>query len=275
MTHPIHDISNIPDLLLEQYRLGELLPAEMERMRLQVNENEALRARLHTLQESDEEISRLLPSGRLAALVLERLRENVGGIPHSVNRGRFHWQFRIATAVALVIMICVGWQILGIHLPQLAWMRSESAQPSDRIKGNKLVLFRKTSEGSEVLGDGASARAGDLIRIGYRAADRPFGLIISVDGRGTVTRHLPQQGAKAAPLTPEGQVLLDFAYELDDAPGWERFYFVTGQEAFDVAPILEAARNLGDGAKQPLTGKLALPDTFEQSSLILVKESTR
>ena len=37
-------------------------------------------------------------------------------------------------------------------------------------------------------------------------------------------------------------MLLDQAYELDDAPRWERFYFVTGDTPFAVAPIVDAAR---------------------------------
>jgi len=70
--------------------------------------------------------------------------------------------------------------------------------PGDRVKGLEptLLLFRKTPEGSEPLKDGAAARAGDLIRIGYRAAGQRWGVIVSVDGRGVVTRHLPRERAR-------------------------------------------------------------------------------
>ena len=49
-----------------------------------------------------------------------------------------------------------------------------------------------------------------------------YGAIISVDGRGAFTQHLPLKGEFAVPLVARDT--LDFAYELDDAPHWERFY---------------------------------------------------
>ncbi len=137
------------------------------------------------------------------------------------------------------------------------------------------MLFRKTPEGSEVIGDGALAHAGDQIRIGYRAAGRSHGMILSIDGRGVVTRHFPRQGRQAAQLTAKGLVLLDHAYELDDAPRWERFYLVSSRQPFDVAPVLEAARTAAASAGTNPPPALALPASLDQSGLVLIKEATR
>lgn len=62
---------------------------------------------------------------------------------------------------------------------------------------------------TKTLADGAMARPGDLLRLGYSAVDRPFGAILSIDGRGTVTLHLPANGPTAAPLGRGDKTLLD------------------------------------------------------------------
>jgi hypothetical protein len=51
-------------------------------------------------------------------------------------------------------------------------------------------------------------------------------------------------GGRAASLQQAGVVSLEFAYELDDAPGWERFYFITAAVPFDVDAVMAAAHRL-------------------------------
>jgi len=275
VTQHTHDPSHLPDLLLERYRLGEMSPAEIERLRRRLATDEELRARLRALDDSNEEIGRRYPSGWLAARIRQRLRADVSHPSPSVSRRRFSWRLPIAVAAVAVVVVGVGLRLLGPLQRLPAWMTSHSGEQVDRLKGRSLVLFRKTAAGSEVLSDEARVRAGDQIRIGYRAAGRSYGLILSIDGRGVVTRHFPQQGEQAALLIHDGLVLLDHAYELDDAPGWERFYLVTGHQAFKVAPVLEAARRLGAGAGSRPSGPLTISAPLEQTSLILVKEATQ
>lgn len=275
MTHGARDPSHVPDLLLERYRLGEMPPAEIERLRRRLDEDEGLRARLRALDESDREIGRRYPPGWLAARIRERLGGNHSHPSPHVRRRSFSWQLPVAVTAAAVVVLAVGWRVLGPPHLQPGWMASDSAGPVDRIKGRTLMLFRRTAEGSEPLGDGDRVRAGDQIRIGYRAAGPCYGMILSIDGRGVVTRHFPAGGERAAPLTPDGLALLDHAYELDDAPGWERFYLVTGPEAFLVAPVLEAARALARTAGAGPPGALPLSAPLDQSSLVLIKEAIR
>ncbi|MDE2734261.1 MAG: ActD-like protein, partial [Gemmatimonadota bacterium] len=68
-----------------------------------------------------------------------------------------------------------------------------------------------------------------------RSGGLQFGAILSVDGRGTVTQHLPATGTEAVPLA--AQDTLDVAYELDDAPRWERFYLVAADRRFELATV--------------------------------------
>jgi hypothetical protein len=149
-------------------------------------------------------------------------------------------------------------------------------EAGDRIKGLRpaLALLRKSERGSEALADGDVARPGDLVRIGYRAAGRAYGVILSIDGRGAVTLQLPTGGGRAAALQSGDTVLLGQSYELDDAPRAERFFFVTSDQPFDVAPVLDAARAAAKRSGAP-PRTLALPPPLEQFTFQLSKGAGR
>src|SRR5690606_30966685 len=124
---------------------------------------------------------------------------------------------------------------------------------------------------AERLAPGDRVRAGDLLQLSYVAAGRRFGAIVSIDGRGVVTTHLPLAGPGAAALGAGPAIPLEQAYELDDAPGFERFVFVTGTSRFEVAVVAAAARAVATG-RAPATTPLSLPTGLEQHDFVLPKE---
>jgi hypothetical protein len=89
-----------------------------------------------------------------------------------------------------------------------------------------------------------------------------------------VTLHLPPSGDRAARLSLEA-TLLDQAYELDDAPGWERFYFVTGETPFPVAPVMDAARKASAGGARRAPALLPVAPELSQSTFSIQKEVKR
>jgi hypothetical protein len=262
--------AEIPDILLERYRLKELPPDETARLEDRLRHDEPLRRRLEALDRSDEEIRQ---SG-----VLDRLGEHV---PRSrpVRRrlmpfGPVPAAIAVATVVALMAALTTKVPMQRTDAVDRA-DRADRADRDDRIKGGltpSLAIYRRTPEGSETLADGAVAHPGDLLRVGYRAAGKHYGVILSIDGRGSVTVHLPPQADRAAALKGDGMVLLDQAYELDDAPQWERFYFVTSDTPFAVAPIVEAVRAATADRRRPPSA-LALPDGLDQVTFSVQKEA--
>ena len=270
---PEKDAAAVPDLVLERYRLGELPQAEADALARRLPSDEGLRRRLEALDRSDEEIRRRYPAGWLADRVRDRLERER---PPRAARASWtrHWPIPAALAAAATLLLVLTPRVSSPPPVAPAVGAQPAESPGDRIKGLQpaLALFRKTAQGSETLAEGDVARAGDLIRVGYRAAGRPYGVILSLDGRGAVTLHLPAQAGPAARLRSGDVVLLDHAYELDDAPRWECFVFVTAESPFDVAPVLEAARAAGaaTGARAPT--RLDLPRPLEQSSFAIEKE---
>jgi hypothetical protein len=80
--------------------------------------------------------------------------------------------------------------------------------------------------------------------------------------------HFPRSPEHATRLSSGGAQLLPYAYELDDAPRFERFYFVTSRQTIDVNAVLESGRRLGGRSKKPLV----LPDGVVLSKLVTLKK---
>jgi len=267
---PIEDADRVPDIVLERYHLGEMSAAEKADLERRLREDDSLRDRLSALGRSDAEIRLRYPDGWLADRVRERQRAGTA----QARPRPFSWRVPAAVAAALVV--------LGVLVPRLG--RAPQHPPAvaddadnDRVKGLQpaLAMYRKTAEGSETLADGALAHEGDVVRVGYRSAGRAYGVIVSIDGRGAVTLHLPAEGvASAAQLQAGETVLLDRAYELDAAPQWECFFFVTSMAPFDVATVVASARSAAAAAHGTRPPALGLPPALATATFTLRKEET-
>jgi anti-sigma factor RsiW len=255
----------VPDLYLERYLVGELPEDDRRRIEQLLELDPELRGRLDALKESEGELARRYPAPDMADRIRGRLRQ--AAAERTQVSGPRAWGWLVPAVAAAALLLVVG--------PTLV----PPPSPTDDIliKGAdaEVVVFRKTPSGSERLESGASALPGDLIRVGYRAAGHTFGVIVSTDGRGSVTQHLPRSGSQAASLEAGGTVLLDFSYELDDAPRWERFYLVTGSEPFELEPVRQAARRVATAGSERTPPALELGRGLEQSVFSLTKESVQ
>lgn len=252
MTSTRRDPPPVPDLWLEQYALGELDAATAGAIDDQLARSPALRARLDALERSNAEFGIQVPADTMARRAL-------------AAQGRSKWPRRTALALAaagVVALAATPWLPTGDPTGQP--VRADAADARIKGTGAALAVYRKTAAGSEPLRDGDAARAGDVLRVGYQSTRAGFGAIVSVDGRGAVTRHYPVDGDTAAPLHAGTLVLLDDAFELDDAPRWERFHLFASDAPFAVAAVM---RTVGSAAGDP-------PPGLEHSMLSLVKEPT-
>jgi hypothetical protein len=265
----------ISDLLLEQYSLGEL-PARLARMVKDELERDAdLRARLDALADSNGEILARYPAERMVPEIRERLlREGGHGNP---------WHSGASAAPARRPVSPLAWALpvaamVVLTLSFFAMRERMTAGNETRVKGltPHLTVFRKTASGAEELRTGTLARRADVLQLGYMAGEAKYGVIFSVDGRGAITWHLPsgyQGGSRAAPaLDAQGEVVLPSAYELDDAPGFERFFLVYSSAPFDVGDVERAARALSARHAGADKDGLGLRGGLGEYSLLLKKQ---
>jgi hypothetical protein len=253
----------ISDLLLEQYVLGELTPEMEEKVREEMDRDPQLRARYEAIRVSDKEILERYPPAVMARAIDDKQR----GMTSSMQpAGRWALQLALGLPAAALVLIVFSFFVIR-----------DRVSPDIRVKGlaPHLNAFLKTSHGPRELEPGSLVGRGDVIQLSYTAAEAKYGAILWVDGRGAITWLLPS-GYKGAPgnapaLDRQGQVILPNAYELDDAPGFERFFLVYAEKPFDIAVVAEAARALSKRAGSSENVDLPLPAGVKQSSLLLKK----
>lgn len=263
------DNETTPQWLVERLAANELRPAEAAEVRRRLEAEGGLH-RLEAIERDDQKTLAALPPSSVMAEVRRRARVEQA---HQTDRGRRprRWGFAALAATAAMCLVSVGvWRIVADPLNQSV----RYAEPEEtRSKGARphLILHRKTAHGgAETVAPDTTANEGEVLQISYVAAGRTYGAILSIDGRGSVTRHLPQTGVQPAPLTAGGTVPLEQSYRLDDAPELERFFFVTSDRAFDVAAVEQALRSLA--ATDP-RGEPQLPDGTDVSTFALNKGS--
>jgi len=227
-------VTTLPDWLVERAALDEMPSAS--RARLQHAAHGELATRVAELRDQNARELAAYPPGPAVAQIEARLRR---------PRRRRVWIAPLVAAAGLAVAALVV-----LHQPA-----HETATATDtdttRIKGKaRLLAYKQAGEQAEQLEPDAVVHAGDVIQLRYNAGGARYGMIASVDGAGGVTLHFP--ATPDAPTEVEGGTrTLPDAFALDDAPRFERFFFVTANEPVDVAATLEALRALarrGDAA---------------------------
>ena len=247
-----------PDWVLERYHLGELTGPRKTALEAALKNDPALQARLDALEASDAEILRRYPSRVIEAHVQTHA-------VASARPGR-RWVWLAAPAL-----------MAAVALVALSVSTSTSVAPDPdgevRLKGGEAFLrvFHDEGRDASELSTGAYVAPGDTVQIAYVGGEQTFGAILSVDGRGSVSQHWPTSGNQAAALEDAPSVLLPTALKLDDAPEFERFFFVTSSEPFSLDSVHSAVGQLAHGPS-PQSADLQLSNTLEQASFLLLKE---
>lgn len=267
----------IPDYLLEQYALGELPSEEMQRLDRRLEADPTLQARLATLRASNAEICAAHPPGEFARAVERRARggATVASAKRSHGPRARLWMI-LAPATAAVALLA----FVMVKQYPVPWRGGDPARTASyrevtREKGRPaLRIYRRSGARVDSLRDTAVAAAGDILQLSYIPFGRLHGVIVSLDGRGAVTLHFPAGADRSTELDLRGETLLPHAYELDDAPDFERFFLVTSSGPIDVPAVLSAARGLAGSKAAARLERLPLPGRLEQASFLVRKRGS-
>lgn len=267
---------SIPPLLLEQLELDELTPERRAALEAE------LAALGHdpraALREQDAEIRRDYPAQR----VMDEVRRKAGRAEPAPARRVWPWLLvpGLAAAAALALVIGLGDRNAGSGSAGLVVVRDDEGTTGGeitRIKGGShahLVVDRKRADGHERLVAGDLLAAGDVVQVSVVPDGAEQAVVLSLDGRGVVTLHHPAAPELPARLSGGVEIPLPSAYELDDAPAFERFVLVTRSDArtIDVAAVLAAAEQLAADPSRARSEPLPLVgEGWQQSSLELRK----
>ena len=253
----------IPDWKLERFLTGDLPDEEMNKLR-ELEANDAVFAnRVKMLREDNKAILSKLPFETLAERLADatdaaeegrtNLETGAAGTAAknaAKNAPRFTLvKFAAAAmfvfAVALVAFFAqsetsvmnerVGSDVANVNGSQNTQVALAENESDTRIKGLdvRMEVWKKTPAGIVQLNDLDSVGEGDEIQLRYAVPEKCFGLLFSMDGNGALTLHMGD-GVKAVELAPGKMNSLPFAYKLDDAPYFEKFFFVTSPKEFAV-----------------------------------------
>ena len=224
------DVKQISDFKLERYLLGELPEVEMAALRKREAEDELFAARVKMMREEGERF--------LAENPFSALEDKLENDQRSVERSLW-------LRVAAVLVVAFGIFSVVVLNRQTDIVNESSATSrmdvamvdvdnGTRIKGMTagLEVWKKMGDSAVQMVNLGEAREGDEIQLRYRVPQKCFGMLFSMDGNGTVTMHMGE-GNRAVELEPGKMTTLPFAYKLDNAPKFEKFFLLTSGEMFE------------------------------------------
>ena len=225
----------IPDWKLERYLTGDLPEGEMSEIRELEKTDEVFARRVKMLREDNAAILRKMPFERLA----EKMDARDCGAERKNNV--IHFGFvKFAAAAALVLaVVSVALFSQREVVPDAGAPAMDVAMAAQddgtRIKGMdaRMEIWKKTGDSAVQMLNLDEAREGDEIQLRYSVPEKCFGLLFSMDGNGTVTMHMAD-GSQAVALEPGKMTTLPFAYKLDNAPKFEKFFLLTSQKDFAI-----------------------------------------
>lgn len=246
----------IPPLILEKLAQNQLSSSDKEYLNTYWSED-TQKSALSEIQKSNRNILAKFPTDSVASNIELRLKAN--GQVRPLHRRS--WSVIAGIAASLILFF--------------AWQNQNAKYPEGDIllKGSvpHIAVYRKLASGFERLKTGAIAHNGETMQLRYFAAGYSYGAILSIDGDGKITQHLPAEAKESDALKQGAEIALPFAYELDDAPLFERFIFVVSHKPFAVQPLHASLHSLHLQGNSD-SGVLQLPPDSILYSFIIRKK---
>ena len=229
-------VNKISDFKLERYLLGELSEKEMRELQERELSDEIFAARVAEM--------RLQGKRFLAENPFADLEERIEAAEAAGNSAEKAGQNILWLKVAAALVIALGIFSVVVLNRDVATYDNNSASMEvamadvdngTRIKGMQasLEVWKKTGDSAVQMVNLGDAHEGDEIQLRYRVPQKCFGMLFSMDGNGTITMHMGE-GNKAIELEPGKMTTLPFAYKLDNAPKFEKFFLLTSQNSFEI-----------------------------------------
>ena len=253
--------TKVPQIYLEQLYLDELSSEKVEKIT-----NKYPEKLLFQIEESNRKILDQYPPAYIKEKILRKL---------NTKNKNFQKKTNFRTHVLKFAPIAAALIFLTLNLGHLY-------QPEKNPKHGNIVRQKGLTPNLSVFKDNGIAPVelfnddlvaeSDIIQLTYNAAGKKFGVIFSIDGRGILTLHYPKNKYDTPAITPNGNHALPFSYELDDAPDFERFYFISSNKEFNISTVLKSAEITIKNGNVSTIKSLNLPSGFDQESILLRKD---
>lgn len=271
--------NKVPDWLVERFLLGELPESKMKELEAELKVNADFREKIEQIKASNEEILNEYPYERMVPEIKDRLNAEKSGKGYSIQAqktGYKRWLIAAPAIITVLVMIVIFLPVFKSNNefpyrnidPDTTRVKGDDVR---EVEGPHLLIFRKTDGSAELLKGESIIKAKDLLQIAYVNNRDSYGIILSIDGNKVVTLHYPEDINSVPVLKKKEKVLLKSSYELDDAPGFERFFFISSEQKLDVGTIIKKAEEFAQDGRIARKGKMMLPDGINQYALLLIK----
>lgn len=259
-------MTTLPDWLVERIALDEVPAASKSRLR-DAEDGETAK-RVAALKADNAAELAAYPAGPAVAQIEARVARE----KQLAGRRRARWIGMVGVAMAAATALVV---VVGTRHHPVGGTSPDDSEEITRAKGaTRVSAFRHIGDKIEKLDEDSLVKSGDLLQLRYSAGGARYGIIASIDGAGFVTLHYPtaeNAPAEATALSPKPTALPN-GYQLDDAPDFERFFFITADQPIDVGGSLASLRAFAQRSDRA-TAQLELPTGMNQTSLRLRKPS--
>jgi len=265
-----------PDIILERYVLGELDERETQYIKALAAENKIIQKRIKEIQLSNKEILLKYPAKQMARQINKKLAQQVR-VKQTRTKGFFLRPLPLVGFASACVVLLAAVFIIPLFLTSQPGVINHT-DDTTRIKGTDMkydkpliAIFLKNGAQGEKLKDGSTVSAHDTIQVQYFAAQNKYGVIFSIDGRGKISLHFPYQESANTMLTQHKKVFLADSFELDDAPDFERFFFISSDSPLNTTEILAKAGQIAKDNDLAKKEYLDLPQKFNQTTFTLIK----
>jgi hypothetical protein len=246
----------VSDLILEKYLKRQLSTKDMEEIKVSIESDVLLKNRFAALQKSDIDFKQKVYDPDF----IIKLKTTV--------KKKYITYFITISSVMSVLLVSL---YVGISYFSSTSNISDQIELS-RLKGNKqsLHIYKKEKNGLSLLKDKSVVSAGNVLQISYLSESHKYLMILSVDGNGVITRHFPYDKDEATQISANVETSLKYSYELDDAPEFERFFYISSSNPFQYLYIEKMIKKNIAQVKNSI--EIDLPDGYYQESILLLKK---
>lgn len=251
------------ELTIEKYILGELPISLMNEISTESYNNPDLKREIENIINQNNNFSKL--HGH--KVILNNIKAQL-----EVKKFNTYPVLKLAGAFTVIITIIISGFIIFNKAPSTIndFNNFKSFTfGEDRIKGSQgFRIFRQKNGKVEKLINNSTAKEGDILEVKIDSR-QGYGVLLSVDGRSNITLHFPEHEDDSTSLAGQHP---HRAYELDDAPDFERFIFIQSNKPLNPAQIINFVKNTKGISNIKRIFK-SNPNITQETTIILKKRS--
>lgn len=267
-------INRINQREIERYILGELPERRLKKIEEFLKENKESQEEIKKIKDSNKKILTMYPSDRIVEKIFSGLGKEKNKQKKKIKSRPVFVRRLLYVSPLFVLAILVVFLNLDLFKHETDKPDIKDLDQTTRSKGLShayLTVFKSGQGKIKQLKNQGRAKAGDTLQLFYSSPKESYGVIFSIDGRGGVTLHYPYGIEQSTALKLKKKVKLPSGFLLDDAPDFERFFFITSNLEIDVARILGKAKNQAKNLSQIEKGNVTIDKNLRQYSIIIKK----